>query len=316
MGKAGRGAATWLPIVLVACALAGCTDDSPDAETATLGSIRGVLLDERFRPIELMAGPPTTEFQARGTILVTESGDTLRTTENGEFASPPLAPGTYTLRADVEDHEATPVRVQVVAGQVAETSLIARRVVNLDDFVATWDLAVFIPCNLTVLVQPVQGDCFLDQSGDTGRYFMELDFTGFQDAQFMLTELYLNKDAGEVRHGSYQVQITGASLDGVTTNNYAIKALQNGQYDRILIERGVESEWHDEPLLTYSTWEEMGLWTWYVSGQGLLRKELVDAGSPFGQGVGPQLGLKAQMLVTMFYGDDRAAAEAFCGLCV
>jgi hypothetical protein len=59
----------------------------------------------------------------------------------------------------------------------------------------------------------------------------------------------------------------------------------------------------------------MGLWTWFVSGQGLLRKELVDAGSPFGQGVGPQVGLKAQMLVTMFYSDDRTAAEAFCGLC-
>lgn len=312
----------WLVMLLSSAVLSGCVDEGAEplegesALDAGLGVIEGVLLDERFRPIELTERP-TTDFQAEGFILVAETGEQLQTNVNGEFASAPLQPGTYTLRPNVAGHEAVAQAVRVEAGEVAQTDIIARRVANLDDLQISWDMAVFIPCNVTILVQPIQGDCFGDQSGDSTRFSLFQDLSEFEGTRFLLTEFYLNKVNGDPRHGTYQVQITGpaAEGDGVTTYNYAIKPFDDGHYDRVLLERGVLSEHQAEPLLTYGTWEEMGEIGWFVSGQGLLRPELQSVGSPFSQGIGPQVGMKAQMLVTLFYTDDRTAAEAFCGLC-
>ncbi len=87
-------------------ALAGCAssdggddqvlDGGVSDDTFTLkagrGAISGLLVDDRFRPIELTDNP-TTEFQRSGFVLLQELGLKARTDSNGEFSFVDLEPG-------------------------------------------------------------------------------------------------------------------------------------------------------------------------------------------------------------------------------
>lgn len=320
--------ALWTVLTLVMVGLAGCADDGgnegtepitpENVEGSTQGIIRGLLVDDRFRPIELTAETGATEFQAKGFIIIQETGHEVRTTANGEFASPALDPGTYTLRFTIAGHEATPQKVTVRAGEVAETTVVARRVISTEDVVITQEFAVFIPCMVGAVVTPIGACALMDLSGDTTRYVFRMNITGFPGLHFLVNELLLNKDAGSLKDGTYMMQIEGPNPEGgATSYNFVSKFIENGRYDKTIVEKGVaDPELQQDPILTHGTWEDEMEWIgWRFWGQGLLRKDLNDAGAPVPYGVGLQLGMKATVLTSLFFSEERAAVEAYCALC-
>lgn len=319
-------------LLFVAVTLAGCAEEAEPLDTqqalaSGLGGIRGILVDDRFRPLEL-TDQPRTEFQVDGFIILQETGEQLRTTANGEFESAPLEPGRYTLRFNIDGHEVVPQTVTVAAGEVSETTVVARRTVSSADLIIQDEFAIFIPCTISFIVSPMQADCIPDMSEETTRYVfrMELDENDAKrGANFLLTEMLLNKDAGNGLDGSYMMQIEGDSAehgDGVTSYNYAVKFINEGKYDRVLLQKGVESEWQEDPLLTYGVWEDTTFVRWRFWGQGWFQQELASTLNPviqphwsIGYGAGVQLGMKATVLASMFFTEDPTIPENFCGLC-
>lgn len=167
--------------LMLAVGLAGCADDSADpspvtsAPTTTQGVIQGLLVDDRFRPL-------TVAGSLDAGILIQETGDLLATNENGEFQSEPLNPGTYTLRATVPDHEASPETFQVRAGEATEASIIARRVVSTEDLLIQQEFTVFMPCMVGALASPVGACAVMDLSGDTTRYVFRMNISAYKGA--------------------------------------------------------------------------------------------------------------------------------------
>lgn len=311
-------------MLFVGATLAGCAGDGEaDPGTGPIqgtakGVVQGLLVDDRFRPIELTETRATTDFQAQGFILVQETGDQVRTTSNGEFSTPPLDPGTYTLRFTIAGHEATPQTATVRAGEVTEATVVARRVVSTTDVIIQQEFAVFIPCMVGAVVTPIGACALMDLSGDTARYVFRMNISGLQDLTFLVNELLLNKDAGSLMDGTYMMQIEGPNPeDGATSYNFVAKFIEDGRYDKTIVEKGVaDPELQQDPILMYGTWEDEMEWIgWRFWGQGLLRKDLNDAGVPVPYGVGLQLGMKAKVLTSLFFTDDRATVEAYCVLC-
>jgi hypothetical protein len=309
--------------VLVAVTFAGCSgDDGPagltqeDALASGLGVIEGLLVDDRFRPVELTEGPGRTESQARGFILVQETGDQLRTTVNGEFRSPPLAPATYTLRVQIEGHETVPMTVTVRAGEVTEATVIARRTVGTADLVLTFDFSMFIPCSVGLVAtnyQPPQ--CMADLSGDTNRYRFVQDLTTYTDARYLVTELLLNHEASS-ESGTYEIQIAaGGSGEGAGVS-YATKFITQGTYDKTVIERGADPVHTDHgATLTHGPWDNTQPVAWALWNQGRFHEELAATGLPAQSGVGPQFGTKASVIASLLWTDDADAAAAYCAVC-
>lgn len=304
-------------VLLITTAVAGCADDSgstpittEEALSSGLGIIEGVLVDDRFRPLEL-TDEPQTEFQAEGFILVQETGDQFQTTANGEFLTPPLEPGRYTLRATVEGHEIPAQRVQVEAGERTEVSLVASRLVSVEDLVLTFDFSMFIPCAIGLVAtnwQPNQ--CTGDLSGDTNRYRFTQDLTGYEAGRFLVTETLLNHEASS-ETGTFEMQITGTG--GGTS--FATKFITEGQYDRLVIEKGADPEWVHHATLEHGPWHNDAPTQWVLWNQGRFYEELASTGAPAQSGIGPQFGTKASVLASLMFTGDAQAAQEYCGLC-
>jgi hypothetical protein len=145
-----------------------------------------------------------------------------------------------------------------------------------------------------------------------------MNISAFPDLTFLVNELLLNKDAGSLQDGTYMMQIEGPDPDeGATSYNFVAKFIEDGRYDKTIVEKGVaDASLQQDPILTYGTWEDEMEWIgWRFWGQGLLRKDLNEAGVPVPYGVGLQLGMKATVLTSLFFTDDRATVEGYCALC-
>lgn len=304
--------------MMVAVALAGCADDTPETApvdsvpTTTQGIIQGLLVDDRFRPLTV---PGTLESG----ILIQETGDLMETNENGEFQSLPLDPGTYTLRATVPDHEASPETFQVRAGEATDASIIARRIVSTEDLLIQREFTVFMPCMVGAVASPVGACAVMDLSGDSTRYVFRMNITEYTGAHFMINELLLNKDAGSMRDGTFLMQMEGPNPDPLSAQSYNFvgKFIDDGHYDKTIVEKNFQDEsLQQDPSLNYGFWNDDMDWIgWRFWGSGLLRNELNDAGVPAPHGVGPQLAIKAKVLTTILFTENRDVAEGSCWFC-
>lgn len=220
-GPHGPHGPLWLLWLFVVPALSGCSggDEPLAAETlsATQGGIQGLLVDDRFRPLEL-TDSPQTEFQFRGFVLVQETGARLRTDANGQFRVLGLAPGTYTLRPSIEGHEGSPVATRVGAGVFTDATVVVRRVESVgEDFALIYDTTVLMVCmSQTGNVYGTYGTaCFLDTSGEAEGSWIYLDLEGVEPIEAIVFEF----EFGEIDDWSLSVHPAQGSVSAV---KYAI----------------------------------------------------------------------------------------------
>lgn len=298
---------------VVAVALAGCQDEGAaaaalDRESFDLasgkGAIAGLLVDDRFRPIEL-TDSPQSEFQDAGFVLLQETGQQVQTSPNGEFSFVDLAPGLYTLRVRADGHEAVPTRVEVRAGEFSETSVVARRVVSDAGALLTQEYAVFIPCSIFFIANGLVYDCTFDQSGETFRAYYFANHTGIPDVTAMVTEMKAN------REGNYAVQVRSFG----PTEYHAVAVPEGVDYIHIVTEVGVANdEW--TAFGPNTPWNNTREFQTIMFAMGLMHNQMSQSGIPgVCCGVGVVLGTKAQFLQTVFIGPPEVDLEAYCVLC-
>ncbi len=296
--------------------LAGCTEtpneeapvDFTDPDEVHLaagkGAIAGLVLDDRFRPV------------ADASILLLPVGLQAVTTINGEFTFIDLEPGEYTVRATAEQHEAKSEKATVVAGEFAETTVLARRVVDEGSFVITQEYAAFIPCAFQIMVETVVGDCTLDQSGDSSRIRYHTDLTAFGNN---LTHVVTEMLASHV--GGYGLQIMWGDVDlSANYGYYAVIDAYDTNYAKIVLSMNESREdtvefggiglamdpWlNDRPFHT----------TVFLYGEGSEELRGVAPGMyPF-TGIGVDMGVKSQFMVSAFVGEPDEPVADYCILC-
>ncbi len=234
-----------LTALMLSVAFAGCTDGEGELATdadpnASLrdgkGAIKGLLVDDRFRPIQLVDGPATSEFQATGFILVQEVAQEIRTDHNGEFKIQNLAPGMYTLKLQSDGHEARVTTVEVAAAEYSEITVEARRIFSDDGAVLVQQHAAFIPCAVWVVVAGMLPDCSFDQSSDSMRPDFITDLSTYPDITYVVTEMKAN------RLDDYGVQIRADV-------RYAVAVVTDQDYVKIVNQPGAVNEVDVDPAL-------------------------------------------------------------------
>ncbi len=302
-------------LTLVAIGLSGCTSDDPGPQVvdnvtpedfvleAGKGAIAGLLLDDRFRPIEL-TDDPKTEFQARGFILLQETGQQAKSTENGEFTFVDLEPGTYTLRATIEGHEATPAKVEVEEAVFAESSLQARRVVSTEGLLISYEYAAFSSCGVNAVIIGTPLDCTADLSGDTDRAGFTVDYTGY-DARHFIMEMRANNpnyfDVWARPNGQSSVSQAYQILGGPET-----------QYLRWQLNLN-ETAMHD--VGASGEGEEGVVWDNAVPVQTVLYLNSLGFEQGVGFGAGVYLGVQANFLQSVFVEHTPEDVDTFCVIC-
>jgi hypothetical protein len=304
-----------LAAMLVAVALAGCAEAPPgDASPpgpgtaplqAGMGAITGLLVDDRFRPIHLVADPQG-EFQTTGFVLLQETGAQAVTNENGEFTFVNLEPGQYTLRVTAAGHEAIPQRVTVAAGQFAEESVIARRVASVGGTILTQEFAVFIPCAAYAIF-----DCTGDLSGDSFRGSFNHRFSDISGLTYMVTEALMNQD------GVYCVEVrereaTGGSTVSEHYGNWCTPS-PHGDYIRGVNKVGevYDTDYSRDP---YDPDKNSQTVLFYFGPtEAVCWHDLTDRNDK--RCIGAGAGIKAQFLLSLFIGEPDVDLDAYCVLC-
>lgn len=326
--------------IFLAVGLAGCASDSGGDETAVIGSteglvlaagkgaISGLLIDDRYRPIELTENP-TSEFQREGFVLLQETGEQVRTDENGEFGFIDLDPGTYTLRAQVEGHEAKPQKVKVTEGIFEEADISARRLVINSGAIVTEHYAAFLDCGIFFVALSMNPGCVPDNSGETQRSSLTVDYTGYDNATWLISEALFNNAPKNGEHLELVVR-GGFDLD------YSSKAIREGKYIKLHMEKGQISP--DEPMPGSHNihWNNTGSMQMVIFGRGAMSEEIREAWEPIYEamsdqpcsdpiycasqfpmrrGAGIMLGIKATYLNSLFIGAPEVDPLAYCQLC-
>lgn len=200
-------------VLAAAPLLAGCTASSGGADPADgerpelaagMGAIQGLLVDDRYRPLHL-TDTPQGEFDAKGFILLVETGATLLSGEDGVFVAVDLEPGTYTLKPSVEGHEGAPVKVDVAAGEYAEADLLVRRLLTPPrDAVAVHDDSLLLTCSMQVTNGHLNFGraCHGDLEDTSESNFVDYNWTGFGDVAAAVVEVKLS------RTGDYEFWMT------------------------------------------------------------------------------------------------------------
>jgi hypothetical protein len=303
-----------LACLLSAVALAGCSGDggpgTPDVVDpddfdlrAGTGAIAGLLVDDRFRPIQLTNEVASTEFQARGFVLLQETGEQVLTTVNGEFSFVDLDPGTYTLRVTASGHEATPQKVTVRAGEFAETSVVARRIASIGSTIVTQEFSIFIPCATYAV-----SDCTLDFSGDSGRFS-----TGWDTLEQFLPDMqYLKLEAKMNQAGIYCLEVRYPQLGGATQEpSYADWCVgQDSDYISGILQ--VDANYMDDGRDPFNATGPSDVILFYFGNNELTCWQGPPA-SYRCAGVG--LGIRAQIITSLFLGPPEVDLEAYCLLC-
>jgi hypothetical protein len=310
----------WIALLFMGVMIAGCTgngaDSVDDADAGVVdrdsfrlqsgkGAVAGLLVDDRFRPIHLTDNPDG-EFQTTGFVLLQETGQQVRTNENGEFTFTNLDPGTYTLRVTAAGHEATPQRVTVAEGVFNELSVIARRVASDASFLLTQEYSMFIACAADYFANGGNLPCDLDLSSDSYSSAFNSDFTGLADVTHMITEMKANQEK------CWEIQIrTGA--------RYFAAALLCGDYVLVPLEVGVNADAvQNNPGYgsRYQPWlNDDGFQTIMFVDHDFRDTHQQFLGGTLCCGVGFSAGIKATFLQSVFLGEPEVDVDSYCVLC-
>lgn len=319
-----------LALLTVSVAFAGCTDGDDAGNPADGGSdgglqegkgaIRGLLLDDRYRPIHLLADGGDGEFQATGFILVQQTAQQVQSNENGEFQVLNLPPGQYTLRVQSDGHEARTTQVDVRSGVFAEVTIEARRVVSEGSTILTEENSVYIACALDYVANGGNYFCDGDLSLDGYSSSFYTDYSDYgEDVTYMVTEMLANQEKG------WEIQLRGSQDDGETTTYFAAE-LNQGDYVRIQLERGVNADDHQDNIGYtdfYGPWENVDGFSTIVfvdhpyreDHQSIVPEDPVVGLTPFCCGVGFTMGVKATFLQSVFLGPPETDIDSYCILC-
>ncbi len=329
-------------LVVVSVALAGCASESAPEPVENVdkesfvhkegkGAIAGLLVDDRFRPIQL-TDDPETEFQTTGFILLQETGQQVQTTENGEFSFVDLDPGSYTLRVTAAGHEAVPTKVGVAEGAFSELSVVARRVASEGSTILTEEYSAFSPCFINFVAFSYTADCTGDRSGETFRAGIRgRNLSSFEDLTWVVAETQFN----QVPSGgaAYDVVIrrdidTDYTADVLWDRSYSILHLINGDLTPDPEVPGVPFEvWTKEDtfemLMFGRGYGAEEVRTTYAPVRGVLQQGPCIPGViiecvqdiPMRRGAGGTMGNKAQMMLSIFLGEPEVDPMEYCVLC-
>ncbi len=299
-------AANALVALLVSmAAMSGCigavgTDAvEPNMDVGT-GAIKGLLVDDRFRPIHLVDGPPTSEHQAQGFILVQEVAKEIRTNENGEFEILNLAPGTYTLKVQSSGHEALATKVTVEPATANEATVEARRIVNNEGSVIVQQRAVFIPCAVWIVAAGMLPDCTFDQGDDAMRPDFQTDLSMYPDLTYVVTEMRAN------RADDYGIQIRAEG-------RFAVAVVENEEYVKIVNQPGVVNDVdQDAALGPNKPFNASAPFQTILFAMGDSHKSFSNAGVPgVCCGYGIKLGTKGHFIQSAFIGEPDMDIERY-----
>lgn len=300
-------------------ALAGCAGDSEevdptdfvDKETHDLGNkgaIAGLLVDDLYRPIEL-GETAESEYQDVGFVFLQENALEITTNENGEFTVIDLAPGRYTLRITAEAHEGKSQLVTVEAGKFAEVTLVARRLIEQGSTIITQEQTMFTECSAeTPFLSSAWLPCSLDLSGEGARTDFQSNFSAYiDDATYMITEATFNQP------GSYDIAVRrlDPATGGIGAIYYA-ECSTTEPYLRIQMVPGaiIEQENCGTRNVEFDMSEEFQtiMFAWSDTHETL-------APTPLGGGIGIKLGVRAQVIQSLFLGEPEVDVDTYCVLC-
>ncbi|MES2154224.1 MAG: carboxypeptidase-like regulatory domain-containing protein [bacterium] len=313
-----------LVILMVAVALlAGCSGKSQsvslvtsrEALPADKGAIAGVVIDDRYRPV------------ADAFLLLTPVGMTASSDGEGQFAFIGLQPGTYVLQVQSKDHEAAPKNIDVVAGQYTEVEAEARRTFSEGAYIVTTEYSIFIGCSFsyvstTWIGVPYTGeDCLLDQSGDSTRFGFDSDYRAYgKNVTYLVAEMKANHKASG-SNGAYKVVIRNSE----TANPYyASKFTVDSDYLRLTLKYGNVSlddtesrnaKWLNKDKIQTALFPQGGFKS--ESQQAMDAECSVDPTGQFcyeSRGLGPQFGVKAKFVQTLFIGPPHDDVAKYCVL--
>lgn len=331
--------------LLLGLTLAGCiggdggtdpTGDAVDADTFDLeagkGAIAGLLVDDRFRPIDL-EDTPGTEAQFTGFVLLQETGEQAQTSENGEFTFVDLEPGTYTLRVSADRHEAIPQKVRVEEGVFSEASIVARRVLSEGGTVITEEYSAFSPCFINFVALSYTADCTGDQSGETARLGFSRNVSDLPDVTWVVGEALFNQDPPE-----------GGAFDVVIRRDlgydYSAAVLFEGRYAKLHLRNGGLTPDPEVPGTGFEPWyAHNGTFDMLMFGRGYFSEDIRQAYAPVHEalqqapvciptglgicaqdipmrrGAGGSLGTQATFLISIFLGEPEVDPLAYCVMC-
>lgn len=311
---------------------AGCTDkdqptqvdpDDPSTLQQGKGAIKGLLLDDRYRPIELIDGTPTSEFQAAGFILIQETAEQVYSNADGEFQVVNLSPGTYTLKVQSDAHDAKVASAVVTAGVFTEITVEAQRVFNEGGTILAQENSIYIHCATDYFANggngvPLTGiPCDLDLSDDSYESYFISDFSEYGDnVTYMVSEMLANQEK------NWEIQLRHIDDDVEVEFPYFVAELASGSYVRMQIERGVNAEDHQDNAGysdLYGPWDNLGDYQTIVFVDHGFREEIqgVDPIGIFCCGLGVSLGVKAKFLQSVFLGPPPESVDIddYCVLC-
>jgi hypothetical protein len=295
-------------LLTVTVLLAGCGGkggggggDGVEPLKAGKGAISGLVINDVYRPVP-------------DALVLASNGMTATTDASGQFTLIDLDPGAYLLRVQVDGHEAAPQSIDVVAGQYAESEIIARRIFNEGGRIITNEFSVFIPCAAGFIVNGITANCVLDLSGDSFRSSFTSNLTEHANVTYMVTEWKFSQA------GDWNVQIREDNGEAAGGERYAVLDVMQGDYARVLLQKGVlNTEANDQS--NNVVWNNTKLFATGIFLNGQFKNEAQDVydqvpavcettqGQPgpdalcSATGVGATFGVRARIIQSVFIGE-------------
>jgi hypothetical protein len=293
---------------LVSVLFAGCagstevvSTSAPVVPTTPLeegkGGILGLLVNEIYRPVP------------GGLIFIERQGLTATTDASGQFGFTGLDPGTYILQANALNHEASPINVDVVAGEYTEVEFQSRRVFSEGGTIITTHYAVFVSCSFSAVVITAPRDCTGDTTGDSLRLGFESDYRPHgKNVTYLVTEMKANHKASAER-GALKVVVRELG----NGDYWASKFTLDSDYLKLTMRLGNVST--DDTENRNSKWNNNKEMETLLFPQGGLKQETQTVLDPTGmgesRGVGMQAGVKANFVQSLFLGEPEKPIEDY-----